>query len=91
MYEILYADDLIFTSEAMDGFRNCFLNWKNVLESKVFWIKHERYTNLIKPVIFQTTEGSQMYKNYLSLINSINLIAFKEGVIGASHVGKMSQ
>ena len=32
--ELLYADDLVFMSEAMDDLKERFWNWKDSLESK---------------------------------------------------------
>ena len=34
MSEILYADDLVLTSETMEGLREKFWKWKEALESR---------------------------------------------------------
>ena len=37
---LLYADDLVLTSEAIEGLRNKFLKWKETFGSKGLKVNH---------------------------------------------------
>ena len=38
--ELLYADDLVLTSETMEDLKKKFWNWKDALENKGLKVKH---------------------------------------------------